>query len=125
MKVTETKKAPAAIGLYSQAISVGNFLFTSGQIPLDPEVGTIVGDEIGPQAEQVMKNIRAILEENGIGFEHVIKTSCYLNTMSDFSVFNQIYEKYFISKPARSCVAVRELPKNVLCEVEVVAALSE
>lgn len=125
MKVTETKKAPSAIGPYSQAISVGNFLFTSGQIPLDPESGAVVEGNIGSQAEQVMKNIGGILEENGIGFEQVIKTSCYLSVMSDFSVFNQVYEKYFISKPARSCVAVKELPQNVLCEVEVVASLSE
>ena len=121
-KVTNTTKAPAAIGPYSQAIEYNGFLFASGQIPIDPAVGDVVAKDIDAQAEQVMKNISAILEENGIGFENVIKTTCFLADMGDFQTFNEVYGKYFVSKPARSCVAVKELPKKVLCEVEIIAA---
>ena len=121
-KVTNTTKAPAAIGPYSQAIEYNGFLFASGQIPIDPAVGDVVAKDIVAQAEQVMKNISAILEENGIGFENVIKTTCFSADMGDFQTFNEVYGKYFVSKPARSCVAVKELPKKVLCEVEIIAA---
>ena len=121
-KVTNTTKAPAAIGPYSQAIEYNGFLFASGQIPIDPAVGDVVAKDIVAQAEQVMKNISAILEENGIGFENVIKTTCFLADMGDFQTFNEVYGKYFVSKPARSCVAAKELPKKVLCEVEIIAA---
>ncbi|WP_252231662.1 RidA family protein [Clostridium sp. ZBS15] len=122
LKVTKTDKAPAAIGPYSQAVSFGDLLFTSGQIPLDPSSGEVIGKYIEDQATQVMKNISAILEDNHLDFSNVIKTTCFLANMSDFSRFNEVYAKYFISNPARSCVAVKELPKNVLCEVEVIAA---
>lgn len=125
LKVTSTEKAPAAIGPYSQAISFGDLLFTSGQIALDPATGEVVGATIEEQTEQVMKNLEAVLEANDIDFNSVIKTTCFLANMNDFAKFNEIYGKYFISKPARSCVAVRELPKNVLCEVEVIAAKSK
>ena len=121
-KVISTEKAPAAIGPYSQAIEYNGFLFASGQIPIDPAVGDVVAKDIVGQAEQVMKNISAILEENGIGFENVIKTTCFLADMGDFQTFNEVYGKYFVGKPARSCVAVKELPKKVLCEVENIAA---
>ncbi|AJG97177.1 regulator [Clostridium beijerinckii] len=121
LEVTNTKKAPAAIGPYSQAIGFGNILFTSGQIPLDPSTGEAVGSNIKEQATQVMKNISAILEANDINFENVIKTTCFIANMSDFASFNEVYAKYFVSNPARSCVAVKELPKGVLCEVEVIA----
>ncbi|MBN1037653.1 RidA family protein [Clostridium botulinum] len=122
LKVTNTDKAPKAIGPYSQAISFGDLLFTSGQIPLDPLSGEIVGEDIEEQTTQVIKNIGAILESNDINFSNVIKTTCFLANMNDFSKFNEVYAKYFISNPARSCVAVKELPKSVLCEVEVIAA---
>ncbi|MBE6072262.1 MAG: RidA family protein [Clostridium butyricum] len=121
LKITNTDKAPAAIGPYSQAVSVGDLLFTSGQIALSPESGEVVGTTIEEQTTQVMKNISAILEANNVKFENVVKTTCFLANMSDFGKFNEIYGEYFISKPARSCVAVKELPKNVLCEVEVIA----
>lgn len=121
LTVTNTEKAPAAIGPYSQAIGFERFLFISGQIPIDPLTGTVAGDDIYSQAEQVMKNISAILEDNRTGFGQVIKTTCYLADMKDFGPFNEIYGKYFISNPARSCVAVKGLPKGVLCEVEVIA----
>lgn len=121
LKIVNTENAPAAIGPYSQAILFGNLLFTSGQIPLDPETGEIVGEIIELQAEQVMKNIAAILEDQGTNFIKVIKTTCFLADMSDFNKFNEVYSKYFIGNPARSCVAVKTLPKNVLCEVEVIA----
>ena len=120
---TNTPDAPAAIGPYSQAIRCGDLLFTSGQIPLDAKTGEIVGNSISTQAEQVMKNIDALLKANGIGFGSVIKTTCFLTDMADFAAFNEVYSKYFDSdpKPARSTVAVRGLPKGVLCEVETVA----
>lgn len=121
LKITNTEKAPAAIGPYSQAVSFGDLLFTSGQIALDPATGEVVGTNIEEQALQVMKNISAILDANNIDFNNVIKTTCFLADMNDFTKFNEIYAKYFISKPARSCVAVKELPKSVLCEVEVIA----
>ena len=121
LKVTSTEKAPAAIGPYSQAVSFGDLLFTSGQIALDPATEEVVGTTIEEQTEQVMKNISAILEANNIDFNNVIKTTCFIAEMADFAKFNEIYAKYFVSKPARSCVAVKELPKAVLCEVEVIA----
>lgn len=123
LKVLNTPKAPAAIGSYSQAIVLNNILFSSGQIPADPETGAIVGSDITGQAEQVMKNVKAILDEAGTDFEHVVKTTCFLSDMADFAEFNKVYEKYFVSKPARSCVAVKTLPKNALCEVEVLAGI--
>ena len=121
MKVIATKNAPAAIGPYSQAYAVNGFLFTSGQVPLDPATGAVVGSSIEEQAEQACKNIGASLEAAGSGFGKVVKTTCFLADMKDFAAFNAVYEKYFVSKPARSCVAVRELPKQVLCEVEAIA----
>lgn len=120
-QVTNTKNAPAAIGPYSQAISANGFLFASGQIPLNPETGEVVGTMIAEQAEQSCKNVKAILEANELGFENVIKTTCFLAEMADFAAFNEVYQRYFVSKPARSCVAVKALPKGVLCEVEVIA----
>ena len=102
LKVLNTPKAPAAIGPYSQAIVLNNILFSSGQIPADPETGAIVGSDITGQAEQVMKNVKAILDEAGTDFEHVVKTTCFLSDMADFAEFNKVYEKYFVSKPARS-----------------------
>ena len=125
LKFTSTDKAPAAIGPYSQAVAVNGFLFTSGQVALMPGTGEIVGTTIEEQAERVMQSLKAILEENGIGFENVVKTTCFLADMGDFAAFNEIYGKYFVSKPARSCVAVKELPKKLLCEVEVIAVLDK
>lgn len=121
LKVTKTEKAPAAIGPYSQAISFGDLLFTSGQIPLDPVTGEVVGTNIEEQTLQVMKNISSILEASDVKFENVIKTTCFIANMADFAKFNEVYARYFVSNPARSCVAVKELPKGVLCEVEVIA----
>ncbi len=121
MKLINTTNAPAAIGPYSQAFITGSLLFTSGQVPLDPVSGAVVGTTIEEQTEQVMKNLGAILTEAGIGFENVIKTTCFIADMGDFAAFNEIYAKYFTGKPARSCVAVKTLPKNVLCEVEAIA----
>lgn len=121
LTVTNTKQAPEAIGPYSQAIGFERLLFTSGQIPLDPGTGMVAGEDIVSQAEQVMKNISAILEANKIGFDHVIKTTCFIADMKDFGAFNEVYAAYFTGNPARSCVAVKELPKGVLCEVEVIA----
>lgn len=123
IKVTSTDKAPAAIGPYSQAISANGFLFTSGQIAIDPAVGDVVANTIEEQTEQVMKNLSAVLDANGLSFADTIKTTCFLADMGDFATFNEIYGKYFTNKPARSCVAVKTLPKNVLCEVEVIALL--
>lgn len=118
-----TAKAPAAIGPYSQGIIAGDFLYASGQIPINPENGEIVGSDITQQATQVMKNVGAILEEAGADYTKVVKTTCFLAEMADFAAFNAIYETYFTEKPARSCVAVKQLPKDVLCEVEVIAYL--
>lgn len=123
MKKISTEKAPAAIGPYSQGVVVNNTLFSSGQIALDPATGEIVGSTIEEQAEQVMRNLGAILEEAGSNYEKTIKTVCFLADMGDFGAFNEVYGKYFTEKPARSCVAVKELPKNVLCEVEVIAEI--
>ena len=123
LKVIHTDKSPAAIGPYSQAIINGNVLYTSGQIPINPANGEVVEEEIKAQTEQVMKNIAAILEEAGTSFDNVIKTTCFLKSMDDFASFNEVYAKYFVSKPARSCVAVQKLPKDVLCEVEVIAVI--
>ena len=121
LKKVATDKAPAAIGPYSQGIIAGNTLYASGQIPIDPATGDIKGSDILEQAEQVMKNIGAILSEAGYEYTDVVKTTCFLADMGDFAAFNGVYEKYFTEKPARSCVAVKQLPKNVLCEVEVIA----
>ena len=121
LKVIQTEAAPAAIGPYSQAIVCGGMLFTSGQIPLDPSTGAVAEGGIAAQAEQSMKNVGAILAAAGTDFSRVIKTTCFLADMGDFAVFNEIYAKYFVSNPARSCVAVKTLPKGVLCEVEAIA----
>lgn len=121
LKKVSTDKAPAAIGPYSQGIIANGFLFASGQIPIDPSTGEIKGEDITEQAELVMKNIGEILKEAGTSFENVVKTTCFLADMADFGAFNAVYEKYFTGKPARSCVAVKQLPKNVLCEVEVIS----
>ena len=118
-----TTKAPAAIGPYSQGIIANGFLFASGQIPIIPETGAIAEGDITVQAQQVMKNVGEILKEAGADYESVVKTTCFLAEMSDFAAFNNVYEKYFTGKPARSCVAVKQLPKDVLCEVEVIAAV--
>ena len=123
MKVVYTDKAPAAIGPYSQAMILNGVLFTSGQIPVDPATGEISGDTIEVPAEQVMKNLGEVLKEAGSSFENAVKTTCFLADMGDFAKFNEVYAKYFVNKPARSCVAVKTLPKNVLCEVEVIAAV--
>ena len=123
MKVTATSKAPAAIGPYSQAIAVNGFLFASGQIPIDPATGEISGTTIEEQARQSCCNVGAILQANGIGFDRVVKTTCFLADMSMFAAFNGVYEEFFVSRPARSCVAVKTLPKNVLCEIEAIAVL--
>ena len=122
LKYVDTKNAPAAIGPYSQGIAVNGLVFFSGQIPLSPVTGEVVGTTIKEQAEQVMKNIGALLESQGIGFEDAVKTTCFLSDMGDFAPFNEVYGAYFTGKPARSCVAVKDLPKGVLCEVEVIAA---
>lgn len=116
-----TEKAPAAVGPYSQAVRMGNMLYASGQIPLIPETGAIEANDIAGQAEQVCKNIGKVLEASGLTFENVVKTTCFLADMSDFAVFNEVYGKYFTSKPARSCVAVKQLPKDALCEIEIIA----
>lgn len=123
LKKIATDKAPAAIGPYSQGIIVEKLLYSSGQIALDPATGAVVGDTIVEQTEQVMKNLGAILEEAGADYTKVVKTTCFLADMGDFAAFNEVYAKYFTEKPARSCVAVKTLPKNVLCEVEVIAYL--
>ena len=123
MNVISTDKAPAAIGPYSQAIIADKFLFASGQIPINPATGNVEAATIEEQATQVCKNIGAILIEAGCGYENVVKTTCFLADMGDFAAFNSVYEKYFTQKPARSCVAVKQLPKDVLCEVEVIASL--
>ncbi|MBO5879266.1 MAG: RidA family protein [Clostridia bacterium] len=121
MKKISTQKAPAAIGPYSQAIVAGGFVFTSGQIPINPETGNVEAVGIVEQAEQVMKNLGAVLDEANSSYEKAVKTTCFLADMADFAAFNEVYAKYFTEKPARSCVAVKALPKGVLCEVEVVA----
>jgi len=120
MKILETKNAPGAIGPYSQGYVVNGFVYTSGQIPVNPSTGEIP-EGIAAQADQSCKNVGAILEAAGVGFEKVFKTTCFLADMGDFAGFNEVYAKYFISKPARSCVAVKTLPKGVLCEIEAIA----
>lgn len=123
MRKVATQNAPAAIGPYSQGIITGTLLFSSGQIALNPQTGEVVGTDIVEQAEQVMKNIGAILAEAGTNYERTVKTTCFLADMNDFAAFNEVYGRYFTEKPARSCVAVKTLPKNVLCEVEVIAEI--
>ena len=118
-----TTKAPAAIGPYSQGIIANGMLFASGQIPIVPETGEITEGDITEQAKQVMLNVGEILKEAGTTYENVVKTTCFLADMADFAAFNSVYEAYFTGKPARSCVAVKQLPKNVLCEVEVIAVV--
>ena len=120
MKVLETKNAPGAIGPYSQGFEVNGFVYTSGQIPVDPATGEVPAG-IAAQAEQSCKNVAAILEAAGSSLEKVIKTTCFLADMGDFAAFNEVYAKYFTGKPARSCVAVKTLPKNLLCEIEAIA----
>lgn len=120
MNVLETKNAPAAIGPYSQGYEVNGLVFTSGQIPVEPTGGQIPAG-IEAQAEQSCKNVAAVLAAAGVGLERVFKTTCFLADMADFAAFNQVYARYFTSKPARSCVAVRDLPKGVLCEIEAIA----
>ena len=121
MNIISTENAPAAIGPYSQAIVTGNMLFASGQIPINPATGAVEATTIEAQTEQVCKNIGELLKAAGTDFNSVVKTTCFLADMNDFQTFNGIYAKYFTSKPARSCVAVKTLPKNVLCEVEIIA----
>ena len=123
MKKISTDKAPAAIDPYSQAIVTGNLVFTSGQIPIDPKTGAVEAEGIVAQAEQVMKNLGAVLAAAGSSYEKAVKTTCFLADMSDFAAFNEVYAKYFTENPARSCVAVKALPKGVLCEVEVIAEI--
>lgn len=120
MNVIDTKNAPGAIGPYSQGFTVNGFIYTSGQIPVDPASGEVL-EGIKAQAEQSCKNVGAILNEAGSGFDKVFKTTCFLADMGDFAAFNEVYANYFVSKPARSCVAVKTLPKGVLCEIEAVA----
>ena len=122
LKKIFTEKAPAAIGPYSQAIVAGDFMFASGQVPINPANGNVDAEGIEAQTEQVMANIAAILEAVGKDFTDVVKTTCFLADMGDFATFNEVYAKYFISKPARNCVAVKTLPKGVLCEIEAIAA---
>lgn len=120
MEILTTQNAPAAIGPYSQGIAVGDLVFCSGQIPVDPKTG-LIPDGIEQQAEQSCKNVAAVLASAGCGMEQVVKTTCFLADMNDFAAFNQVYARYFVGKPARSCCAVRTLPKNVLCEIEAIA----
>jgi 2-iminobutanoate/2-iminopropanoate deaminase len=123
LKKVATKKAPGAIGPYSQAVICGQMLYTSGQIPLDPENGVMVEGDIKAQTDRVMNNLKAVLEEAGTSFDNVVKTTCFLADMGDFAAFNEVYAKYITSAPARSCVAVKSLPKGALVEVEVVAVI--
>ncbi len=123
MKKVHTDKAPAAIGPYSQAIIHGDIVFTSGQIPINPDTGKVDAEGITDQTEQVMKNLGAVLVAAGASFESAIKTTCFLSDMADFAAFNEVYARYFTENPARSCVAVKTLPKGVLVEVEVIATI--
>lgn len=123
MKIIHTENAPAAVGPYSQAVVSAGMVYTAGQIALSPETGAVVGDTIEAQTEQIMANLGAVLTAAGSSFEKAVKTSCFLADMGDFAAFNAIYGRYFTGKPARSCVAVKTLPKNVLCEVEVIAEI--
>ena len=120
-KIISTTNAPAAVGPYSQAVLYGDMLFTSGQIGLDPATGVFAGDDVVTQAKQVCENLKAVLAEAGMTFDNVIKTTCFLADIADFAAFNAVYAKYFVSCPARSCVAVKTLPKNVLVEIEAIA----
>ena len=120
MNIISTEKAPGAIGPYSQGYTVGGLVFTSGQIPVDPATGA-VAEGIAAQADQSCRNVGAILEAAGLGFDKVVKTTCFLADIADFAAFNEVYARYFTSKPARSCVAVKDLPKGVLCEIEAIA----
>lgn len=121
MKTIHTDKAPAAVGPYSQAKIAGGFLFASGQVPINPETATVIEGGIEAQTEQVCKNIEAVLTEVGTDFSKVVKTTCFLADINDFKAFNEVYANYFISKPARSCVAVKDLPLGVSVEVEIIA----
>lgn len=121
MKVIETKNAPAAIGPYSQGMIAGDFIYTSGQIPINPATGNIEVTDISAQADQACRNIKAVLEAAGSSLEKVVKTTCFLQHISDFAAFNSVYEKYFTGQPARSCVEVGALPKGALVEIEVIA----
>lgn len=123
MKLIQTEAAPAAIGPYSQGFVVGNLLFTSGQIPLSPKTGDVVGKNAAEQAEQCVQNLKAVLEAGGSALAKVIKTTCFLADMGDFAAFNEVYAKHFTGKPARSCIAVKALPRGVLCEIEAIAEL--
>ena len=125
LEKTYTPDAPEAIGPYSQAVKANGFLFASGQVPLMPGTGEVVGTSIEEQTHRACRNIAAILKANGLTFEDVVKTTCFLADMADFAAFNGVYAQYFTGKPARSCVAVKELPKKVLCEIEIVAALHQ
>ena len=125
LKKISTDKAPAAIGPYSQAVVAGDFLYASGQIPINPETGNVEAVGITEQAEQSMKNVGEILKAAGVSYDNVVKTTCFLAEIADFAAFNEVYAKYFTEKPARSCVAVKDLPKGVLCEVEVIAYLKQ
>ena len=121
MKITYTESAPKAIGPYSQAVLANGLLFSSGQTGVLPATGEIAGATVEQQAEQTCQNLKVILESNGLSFKDVVKTTCFLSDMNDFAAFNNVYGKYFTSKPARSCVAVKTLPMNVLCEIELIA----
>lgn len=123
MNKVYTEKAPAAVGPYSQAVAVNGMVYTSGQIALDPATGQLAGTTIEEQAEQVMKNLVAVLEAAGTKPENAVKTLCFLTDINDFAAFNEVYARYFTEKPARSCVGVQSLPKGALCEVEVIAVL--
>ena len=125
MKVNKihTENAPAAVGPYSQAVVINGMVYTSGQIALDPKSGQLVGKNIEEQAEQVMKNLMAILEKAGTKPENTVKTLCFLTDINDFAAFNKVYERYFTEKPARSCIGIKELPLNAICEVEVIATI--
>lgn len=125
MRVVATEKAPKALGPYSQGYVYNGVFYSAGQIAINPETNNVEADTIEGQTEQVCKNLGEVLKAAGTDFEHVLKTTCFLSDMADFAAFNEVYGKYFTSKPARSCVAVRELPKGVLCEVELIAAVEE
>ena len=125
MRIVSTKKAPKALGPYSQGYVHNGILYSAGQIAINPETDMVEASDIEGQTEQVCKNLSAVLETAGTGFDKVLKTTCFLADMGDFARFNEIYGKYFTSKPARSCVAVKTLPKNVLCEIELIAAVEE
>lgn len=121
MKIVHSEHAPAAVGPYSQAIDCGDYIFLSGQLGLNPRTGELAGADVGTQAKQACENIKAVLAAAGLDFGHVVKTTCYLADMADFAAFNEVYAAYFISLPARSCVAVKSLPKGGACEIEVLA----